>query len=94
MSCRADSGRLTPVESCEVTMSGGKNNGEVMATLLRILAELRSDGKKMDQRMEFIEARMQKMDENIRKTATILNDAAHALSEIDLRVRKLEKRRP
>ncbi len=95
-------------------------NGEMKATLLQILAELRADGRRMDQqiirmdqqihrmdqqiqrvdqRLKSLEAwqmrseaRMLKMDENIRKTALVLNDAAQALSEIDLRVRRVEKR--
>lgn len=109
----ADHRRLFHVEWVEVNMAGEKNNGEMMATLLRMLAEMRTEGRRKDhqiqqmdrrieqaeRRLESIEAgrrgsdaRMQRMDESIRKTAMILNDAAQALSEIDLRVRRLEKR--
>ncbi len=93
---------LTRVGSIEATVAGEKNNREIMATLLRMLAELRTIGRRMDQQFERMNRRLESLeawrrehrarlrcdDGGQRSTSSILDDAAQTLSKIDLRGRK------
>lgn len=88
-------------------MSIRGSNGDFHATLLSMLAEMKRDGKRADQRiavlerraelmeirMEAFERRMKKADEQLNRTARILAGVGEALKSLDRRVASIESGR-